>query len=289
MTKVMKSNIDKSVNFVEEQLVGFLESRYVRKVEDYFICYLSSQTGCNRGCKFCHLTATNQTAFKDSNLNDYLAQAMQVFRHYKKESPAKYVHYNFMARGEALANKHLIKHGDKILTALGQMATTEDLFPKFNLSTIMPKTFDKALTEVFRITNPTIYYSLYSADPSFRKEWLPSAMPVSEALDQLRDYQDMTKKIIKIHFAFIKDKNDSIENLQEIVNEINKRNLLCEFNLVRYNPYSDIQGAESSEEIIERNLHFLKDNFKGKVQMIPRVGFDVKASCGMFVKKDGQN
>ena len=284
MTKVMKSNIDKSVNFVEEQLVGFLESRYVRKVEDYFICYLSSQTGCNRGCKFCHLTATNQTSFKDSDFNDFMAQSMQVFRHYRKESPAKFVHYNFMARGEALANKHLIKDGDEILTALGQMAKKENLFPKFNISTIMPKTLNKSLTEMFRMANPTLYYSIYSIDEAFRKEWLPSAMPVSDALDQLKDYQDMTKKILKIHFAFIKDKNDSLENLQGIVNELNKRNLLCEFNLVRYNPYSEVQGSESSEEVIERNLHFLKDNFKGKVQMIPRVGFDVKASCGMFVK-----
>ena len=59
--KILKSNLDQSVNFVENQLVGFLESRYVRKVDEYFICYLSSQTGCNRGCKFCHLTASGQT------------------------------------------------------------------------------------------------------------------------------------------------------------------------------------------------------------------------------------
>src|SRR5277367_3139943 len=100
MNTILKSEIDRSVNFVEDQLVGFLESRYVRKCDNYFICYLSSQTGCNRGCKFCHLTATNQMAFKDSDFQDFLSQAMQVFRHYRKENkPAKYMHYNFMARG----------------------------------------------------------------------------------------------------------------------------------------------------------------------------------------------
>ena len=64
----LKSIIDPSINIIEQQLVGFIESRYVRKIEDYFIAYLSSQTGCNRGCKFCHLTAMNQTQFDDCNV-----------------------------------------------------------------------------------------------------------------------------------------------------------------------------------------------------------------------------
>ena len=283
--KILKSNIDKSVNFIEDQLIGFLESRYVRKVDDYFICYLSSQTGCNRGCKFCHLTATKQTVFTDSDYQDYLNQALQVFRHYRKDIPAKYMHYNFMARGEALANKHIIDSADDILLSLANLATKERLNPKFNMSTIMPKSLDKNLNDIFKIITPTMYYSLYSVNPDFRKKWLPAAMEVNLALENLKEYQNMTKKIVKIHFAFIKGENDSKEDLLEMCNFINKKNLLCEFNLVRYNPYSDIQGKESDEITIHENLELLKNNFKGKVQMIPRVGFDVKASCGMFVDK----
>lgn len=284
MSQVLKSQIDQSVNFVEQQLVGFLESRYVRKVEDYFICYLSSQTGCNRGCKFCHLTASNQTAFKDSDYQDYLNQAMQVFRHYRGEIPAKYMHYNFMARGEALANKNLLDNADEILLSLAQLAIKENLKPKFNMSSIIPKTLNKSLTDIFKVIHPTMYYSIYSVDPQFRKKWLPSAMDYSQALDLLKEYQQVSKKIVKIHFAFIKGENDSIENLEAMVHELDKRKLLCEFNLVRYNPFSPDQGEESSEEVLNRNLVYLSENFKGKVQMIPRVGFDVKASCGMFVK-----
>lgn len=285
MSKVLKSGIDQSVNFVEDQLVGFLESRYVRKVDDYFICYLSSQTGCNRGCKFCHLTATKQTAFKDSDYQDFLNQSLQVFRHYRKEKKAKYMHYNFMARGEALANKNLVGHADEILGSLADLAVRDGLNPKFNMSSIMPATLNKSLTDIFKVITPTMYYSLYSMDPAFRKKWVPSAMEPGQALDLLKDYQDLTKKIVKIHFAFIKGENDSVESIQEMCNEVEKRNLLCEFNLVRYNPYSEIQGEESSDEVIERNLSIIRNHFHGKVQMIPRVGFDVKASCGMFVDK----
>lgn len=287
MNTILKSQIDQSVNFVENQLIGFLESRYVRKVEDYFICYLSSQTGCNRGCKFCHLTATGQMAFNDSDYQDFLNQALQVFRHYRKEEkPATYMHYNFMARGEALANKNIINNADDILLALADLAVKEKLNPKFNVSTIMPLTLKKNLTDIFKVVTPTIYYSLYSTNEEFRKKWMPAAMPVNKALDQLKGYQDMTKKIVKIHHAFIKDQNDSRQDINNMCGMIVDRDLHVEFNLVRYNPYSPEQGEESSEYIINSNLELIQTLLPhSKVQMIPRVGFDVSASCGMFVNK----
>jgi len=100
----------------------------------------------------------------------------------------------------------------------------------------------------------------------------------------LKDYQSFSKKIIKIHYAFISGQNDSIEEVSEVCDAIDRHKLICEFNLVRYNPASPEQGQESSEEVINRNIELIGKRFGGnKVQIIPRVGFDVKASCGMFV------
>jgi len=284
--QVMHSQIDRSVNFAEQQLVGFLESRFVRKCDEYFIAYLSSQTGCNRGCTFCHLTATGQTSFTDSSHNDFMAQAIQIFKHYRKEeTPAKYMHYNFMARGEPLANKLLLNSGDELLSKLGQVAKEEGLPAKFNVSTIMPLTLKKSLIDVFHYVNPTIYYSLYSTNQVWRDKWMPAALPVDEAVTRLKEYQNFSKKIIKIHYTFIAGENDSEEDINSACDVLEKHNLICEFNLVRYNPASPSQGVESSQEVINRNLGIIQNrfSFNSKVQIIPRVGFDVKASCGMFV------
>lgn len=282
--QVLNSKIDPSVNFVEEQLVGFLESRFVRKCDEYFIAYLSSQTGCNRGCTFCHLTATGQTSFTDSSHNDFVAQAIQIFKHYRNEKVrAKYMHYNFMARGEPLANKILLDSGDELLSKLGQVAKDEGLPAKFNVSTIMPTTLKKSLVDIFGYINPTIYYSMYSTNPKWRKKWMPAAMDTDQALLMLKDYQNFSKKIIKIHYAFIAGENDTVEEINNVCDAIDKHNLICEFNLVRYNPASAEQGEESSEEVINRNMDIIRTRFDGEVQIVPRVGFDVKASCGMFV------
>lgn len=285
--RVLTSAEDRSVNFVETALTGFLESRFVRKSDDYFICYLSSQTGCNRGCTFCHLTATGQTSFEDSTRGDFMRQAAEVFRHYrfKETTPAKWVHFNFMARGEPLANKYLIDDGSYILSELGKMAESEDLPAKFNISTIMPSTFSKyELTDAFRFVHPTIYYSLYSTRESFRKKWMPGAMPVEEALAKLKRYQDFSKKDVKIHFPFIEGENDSLEDVSDMCDAVLMSGLRTDFNLVRYNPASPEQGRESPPEVLKARLHQIRNRFDGVVKEIPRVGFDVNASCGMFVE-----
>lgn len=291
------SEQDASVNFVESQLEGFLESRYVRRKPEYFVCYLSSHTGCNRGCRFCHLTATKQTSFKSSTKEEFMAQAEHVFEHWRDvdkddemsgkggwDGRAAYVHFNFMARGEPLENEALLRDGDGVLLSLARLAIDDDLNPKFNVSTIMPKTLDKPLTRMFRVVTPTIYYSIYSVDKGFRAKWLPAAMEPERAFGLLKDYQAMTKKIVKVHFAFIAGENDRPQDVAGLVGALVSSKLKLELNIVRYNPFSAEQGKESDEATFEKNVSWLSKYVDTKV--ITRVGQDVYASCGTFFPKE---
>lgn len=283
---VLQSNIDQSVNFVSQQTIGYFESRYVRREKDYFIVYLSSQSGCNRGCKFCHLTTTGQTLSVDANKWDFTQQADAVLKHYKDlKDPAKYVHYNFMARGEALANPHMIDEAPAILETLGSLAHHVYGLPaKFNVSTIMPMSLKKPLVDVFSYMNPTIYYSMYSADTAFRKKWMPGAMDVDKALSALYEYQKFNTKPVRIHFAMIDGENDTREDMEMLTTAIKDHKLNVNFNIVRYNPGDDT-SRETPEATILKNAEYLRElNENSTVQVVTRVGFDVKASCGMFVE-----
>jgi 23S rRNA (adenine2503-C2)-methyltransferase len=277
--QILRSKLDASVNFVEQQLTGFLESRYVRRSPNYFVAYLSSQTGCNRGCGMCHLTVTGQTQFKNADLTDFLTQYDTILKHYAQEAPAPVVHLAWMARGEPLANPTVTETSTQLLMALAERSQEHGLIPKFNMSTIMPKTMRKELVQCFPVITPTIYYSMYSVNPTFRDKWLPGAQNVHQALDQLAEYQYVTKKIIKIHGAFISGENDDLTDVSHMMHEVTRRGIRAEFNIVRYNPWSESQGVESTH--LDAIHSLISEHMPCK--MITRVGSDVSASCGTFV------
>ena len=281
------SEMDASINWVEDHPeVGLLESRYVRRKEDYFVTYLSSQTGCKQACRMCHLTATGQTPNVDATPQEFIRNAKRVLDWYDQNAkPAKVVHYNFMARGEPLNNRYMCKDAESILAPLAQMARERDLLPRYLISTILPKSFENlSLEQVFPVHQPDIYYSIYSMNPAFRKKWLPHAMDPELALDKLVDWQRHTYKIPKIHYAFIEGENDSEQDIHQICDAILERDLRVNLNIVRYNPADEKRGRESAEDVIMRNLEIFKDRLpQVRTKVHPRVGFDVNASCGMFV------
>jgi len=112
----------------------------------YWVCYLSSHTGCAHSCRFCHLTATGQTTMRPATLNEYLDQAKVVLDGIKNADqastlliPPSRIHFNFMARGEALSNPSLLNNPRPIFDGLNDMAEEMGLEPRFLISTIMPR------------------------------------------------------------------------------------------------------------------------------------------------------
>jgi adenine C2-methylase RlmN of 23S rRNA A2503 and tRNA A37 len=235
----------------------------------------------------CHLTATQQFQLADVDIDGYMQQAEEVLRYYRTQNrPAKVIHFNFMARGEALNNSHLIKKGDySVLEALAKLSWSHNLHPRFNISTIMPKAFaDVDLIDHFPIIYPDFYYSIYSVNQEFRKEWMRNAQPVDAALLKLYRWQEITKKIVKLHFAMISGENDSTDDITALCKTIKASGLKTDINIVRYNPHSEEYGEESSEKIFNKNLTLMEELLpcNTKVDIIPRVGYDCFASCGMF-------
>src|SRR4051812_46852098 len=135
-----KSGQGASVNWDRPADVGRLEARYVRRCPDYFVVYLSSQTGCAQGCRMCHLTATGQTRLRDATFGELIEQAETVLAHYRGTAePARTVHFNFMARGEPLASRVLLADADHLLGELARLAVGLSLRPRYLISTIYPR------------------------------------------------------------------------------------------------------------------------------------------------------
>ena len=280
------SEQDASVNWDRAVDIGRLETRYVRRCPDYFVVYLSSQTGCIQACRMCHLTATGQTRIRDATFAEMIDQASTVLDHYHSATPsARIVHFNFMARGEPLANRALVSDGDGLLGELSRRAVALGLRPRHLVSTIYPAELDRPLDDIFVTHHPDMYYSIYSMSPRFRRRWLPKALPAEMALDRLTQWQRSTHKIVSLHHAYIAGENDSEVDVHQICDAVEERGLMVNVNIVRYNsPDPSRCGVEPDEAIVQRNANIYRSRFpQSRVTVIPRVGFDVAASCGMFL------
>ena len=286
-----RSQQDASVNWDRPADVGRLEARYVRRCSDYFVVYLSSQTGCAQGCRMCHLTATGQTRLRDATVAEMIEQARTVLDHYRRETaPARFVHFNFMARGEPLASRVLLADADGLLGELSRLAVALGLRPRHLISTIYPKELgDRHLEDIFVTQHPDLHYSIYSMSDRFRRRWLPKALPAEAALDRLTSWQRSTQKIVTLHHAYIAGENDAEGDVHAICDALEERGLLVHVNIVRYNPHDPARhGVEPPEEMIERNAAIYRSRLpNARVSVIARVGYDVAASCGMFFGPTG--
>lgn len=291
----LRSSEDASVNFLfpARDGEGTFEARYVRRADrPYFIGYLSSHAGCDKACRMCHLTQMGQTSMTPADLSIYAAQAARVMAHYAVLPPAaaEFMNWNFMARGEPLANPLVLGNFAELEKTLRHIAG-DFRVPRcqMNLSTIMPREIEgRDLKDIIGPSRPgvNLYYSLYSMRPEFRRRWLPKAMDPEFALNMLTEWQMSGEGgEVVLHHALIKGENDTDEDAALIVKALKKRGLKTRFNLVRYNPFSPAQGEEANGMDARRILRTLGDAMGDpRTQIVPRVGRDVKASCGMFVE-----
>lgn len=301
--KILESEIDESVNIIKSSVDGgYYEARFVQRNEDTFIIYLSSMSGCDKICRFCHLTQTNQLMTNGATFRNYLDQTKSVLDISKDivdQDKIRNVHVNFMARGDLLNNQEFLSNPHRLITSLELLIRTyyPDAVAKFKLSTIFPRDtgpvgnqsplhfvdlFVESINDLRELDNKDveIYYSLYSLKESFRKKWIPKSISPNDVGNILRGTHDG----LRLHHALIAGQNDSEEDVRLIHQWLEEFDLEVMVNIVRYNPFDDKSGVESSDEMRVQYIEWMKQSPRVKlVQEISFRGKDVYASCGMFV------
>jgi adenine C2-methylase RlmN of 23S rRNA A2503 and tRNA A37 len=281
------SEIDASVNFIaKNENGGSLEARYVQRRPEYFIAYLSSQTGCNQACRFCHLTQLKEVQMGQARIEDYHAQFDQVMSHYDSlNTPVERMNINMMARGEPLLNPNFCNEFDRFVEPIRAAAETRGIKYRINVSSIFPvgsKNVD--LAKSFAGHPVTFYWSIYSLRPSFRKRWLPKADSPENTLARLAEWQEATGRDVVIHHALIEGENDRLCDHIALRRFLENSSLKTRLNLVRYNSFSERTGREASDASYAQALQVLGGSMPlTGSKIVPRVGRDVAASCGMFL------
>ena len=291
----LTSQLDRSVNWIVPYAGSTIETRFVYKpARDNVIAYVSSHNGCRMGCAFCHLTAQNRTQFTAMDAEGYTQQLAHVLDHWKSvkaQDMVSRVNVNFMAMGEPLANPTVVLEYPPLYSGLLKTASAHQLQMKPNISTIMPHTMrDRSLADVFQDQPAHLYYSLYSLSDKFRARWLPRALPWQHALDKIETWQYSSPtwrdhSSITFHWCFIANHNDTVDEVNQLATELRSRRFSgAKFNLVRFNPHASMSAQEPSQQRLEECFEQVNAALGNhpRSYIVPRVGRDVYASCGMF-------
>lgn len=254
---------------------NIIESVLMKYKYGYSLC-ISSQVGCNMGCKFCASTIGGLK--RNLEVHEMLAQVYLISRH----NDIKISHIVVMGSGEPLNNfENLIKFLDIINCDKGQNISERNI----TVSTCGIIDKIKKLADLDR--SITLALSLHAPSDEIRKDIMPVANKYSlnDTIDAMSYYFEKTNRRITFEYSLIENVNDGADNANKLVKLFKDRfkNKHIDFNVnlipvnvVKENDYKrpDVDRVNTFKKILEIN------NFA--VTLRRELGKDISGSCGQL-------
>ncbi len=239
---------------------------------------ISSQVGCNVGCKFC---ATGKLGFvRNLSTGEIVFQVKKL----NKLSFETYGHHLtnivFMGMGEPLLNYQNVIRASNILTTQEGLAMSPR---RITLSTV--GITDKIIQLANQKVKFNLAVSLHSANDIIRTHLVP--VNKQHDLKKLRNaisyFAKSTNNRVTIEYLLLKDVNDKIEDAKALA-EFCKA-FPCKINLIEYNPVEGIPYKKPDAKTAEMFKIFLET--KHLIVNIRRSrGADIDAACGQLAAKN---
>ena len=270
------SNIDETKKYLILLKDGnIIESVLMKYKYGYTLC-VSSQVGCDMGCKCCASTIGGLK--RNLSVNEILAQYYLI----AKKNGIKISNIVIMGMGEPLLNfDNVIKFINIINSDKGQNISIRNI-------TISTCGIVKNIYKLSEYNLPLqLALSLHAPSDEIRKKIMPVAnnYNLDEVMKAMADYFIKTNRRITFEYSLIKGINDGKENAKKLVdlfkNSFKNRHVDFNVNLIPVNEVKETNlKRPSSEEVMEfKNL--LEKN--GIAVTIRReLGKDISGSCGQL-------
>ena len=236
------------------------------------IC-VSSQVGCNMGCKFCESGRRK----KVRNLETY-EMVLQILM-IEKLLGERISHVVVMGIGEPFDNYDNLIKFFKIINhpkglAIGARhitVSTCGIIPKILEFSNFPLQINLAI-------------SLHAPNNDIRDKIMPinKAYPINELIPALKKYLSKTNRRITFEYIMLDGINDSEECALELANLV--KDINCYINLIPYNETNNIEFKRTKTVQIMRFYDILKKN-KVNVTIRKEFGGNIDAACGQLRSK----
>ena len=234
---------------------------------------ISSQVGCNMGCKFCE--SGRRKKVRNLTTGEMVEQILKV----ESDADTRISHVVIMGIGEPFDNYDNICNFIKIINhpkglnigARHITVSTCGLVPKILEFASFPYQVNLAI-------------SLHAPTDELRKEIMPIAKVYSlkDLINAIKIYLEKTNRRVTFEYIMIDNVNDSEENALELVQLL--KGINCYVNLIPYNETDALQYRRSKPLTIAKFYDILKKN-NVTVTIRREFGGMISAACGQLRSK----
>lgn len=270
------SKIDDTKKYLIKLKDGYnIESVLMKYKYGYTVC-VSSEIGCNMGCKFCASTVKGMIR----NLEPYelLAQIYLIEKH----NNIKISNIVIMGMGEPLLNfDNVLKFIELINSPYGQNISMRNI----TISTCgIVENIYKLATYKLPVT---LALSLHAPNDKIRQEIMPIAKKydLHSVMSAMADYYKETNRKITFEYTLIGEINCSKELAYELVKlfdkELRSKNVDFNVNLIQVN---EIKESNLKRPSIEKVKSFQNILERAGISVLLRreLGKDISGSCGQL-------
>ena len=258
-------------------LLAFADGAAVETVlmrHDYgnSVC-ISTQVGCNMGCKFCASTLNGLE--RNLTAGEILGEIIFVQNFLLKQNQ-KIDSLVIMGTGEPLANfDNLIK----FLRLIHENYTLGMSFRKITISTCgLVPAVKKLIAEKIPVT---LSISLHAPNNKLRSEIMPinSAFPLEKVLKVGDEYAQETGRRVTYEYILLGGVNDTEEHARQLAKILSGQ--LANVNLIPVNPVDERNFQRPTDNAVKKFFHFL--NTHGiNATVRKEFGVEINAACGQL-------
>lgn len=234
---------------------------------------ISTQVGCNMGCKFCASTIGGKS--RNLTAGEILGQVATV----QRNLGTRVSNIVLMGIGEPLDNyEHVVNFLKNVNDENGMCIG----YRHISLSTCGLVDKIKLLAE--ENIPITLSVSLHAPDNETRDKIMPvnKAYKVEQLIDACREYQGATGRRISFEYILINQLNDTIKHAETLI-KITK-GMLSHINLIPANFVKESGLIKSTPDRVKAFKQYLEKNGIN-VTVRRELGSDISASCGQLRRK----
>ena len=242
------------------------------------IC-ISSQVGCNMGCKFCESGRLKKVRNLDAS--EMVMQILLV----EEDIGDRITHIVIMGIGEPFDNYDNVMNFVRIVNhpkgiAIGTRHIT------ISTCGVVPKIY-QFMEEDGQVN---LAVSLHAPNNSIRDKLMPinKVYKIEDVMEAIREYIKKTNRRVTFEYILLSGLNDSANNAKELAKLI--RGMNAYVNLIPYNETENLDFKRSSKDSIMRFYDILKKE-KINVTIRKEFGGNIDAACGQlranFNRKEG--